>query len=115
MEQSGIIAKAKQRAIYIDVLRIIACIMVIFNHTNERGFYRYVTDTPGTMLSIWNLFFSIACKSAVPIFFMMSGSIEQGSRLKNQIGVFVSCIGGFVVAGVSTHMLRKIPILRWLF
>ncbi len=63
------------RAEHIDILRIIACLMVIFNHTNERGFLRYVTDVPGTPAAVWNLLFSIACKSAVPIFFMISGSM----------------------------------------
>lgn len=65
----------ESRAAHIDILRMIACLMVIFNHTNERGFYRYVTDTPGTLAAVWNLLFSIACKSAVPIFFMISGSM----------------------------------------
>lgn len=67
--------KKCERVIYIDLLRIVACLMVIFNHTNERGFYRYVSDTPGSFWSIWNLIFSIACKSAVPIFFMISGAM----------------------------------------
>ncbi len=69
-------SRAEQsRAEHIDILRIIACLMVIFNHTNERGFLRYVTDVPGTPAAVWNLLFSIACKSAVPIFFMISGSM----------------------------------------
>ena len=49
--------------------------MVIFNHTAERGFYRYATDVPGSLLSVCNLIPSISCKAAVPMFFMMSGSL----------------------------------------
>lgn len=65
----------KRREIYLDILRIIACLMVIFNHSNERGFLRYISDDMET-ISWWiNLFFSTMCKSAVPIFFMISGAL----------------------------------------
>ena len=63
------------RAEHIDFLRIIACLMVIFNHTNERGFYRYVSDIPGTAVFMLNLIYSILCKLAVPVFFMISGTM----------------------------------------
>lgn len=65
----------KSREIYIDVLRIIACLMVIFNHSNERGFYRILEAEPGGYAFVWHLFWAIACKPAVPIFFMISGSM----------------------------------------
>ena len=57
--------------------------MVIFNHTMDRGFYRYATDIPGTLLSVFNLLPSIACKAAVPIFFMISGALllEKQERI----------------------------------
>lgn len=66
------------RLIHIDILRIIACMMVIFNHSHERGFYRYVVDQNGTIQWCLNLIMSIACKSAVPIFFMISGALLLG-------------------------------------
>lgn len=49
---------------------------MIFNHTNERGVNRYI-DSEELGLFIWTqtLLFSIICKSAVPIFFMISGSM----------------------------------------
>ena len=65
--------KNKKREVYIDILRILACIMVIFNHTNERGFYKILTLTGRPY--IWRSFFSILCKCAVPIFFMISGAL----------------------------------------
>ncbi len=54
--------------------------LVIFNHTNERGFYHYIYDDLGSCIWIRNLLFSIACKSAVPIFFMISGSMLLGKE-----------------------------------
>ena len=47
---------AKKRLLSLDFLRIFAILLVIFNHTNERGFYRFLTDDPGTFLYWFNLF-----------------------------------------------------------
>ena len=69
-------SRAEQsRAAYIEILRIVACLLVIFNHTNERGFWRYVYDELGSFTWAKNLLVSIFCKSAVPLFFMISGSM----------------------------------------
>lgn len=79
------IRQSKKRDVYIDTLRIFACLMVIFNHTNERGFYRYVSDTIGGVKWWMNLIPSIICKSAVPLFFMISGSLllRKNENIKN--------------------------------
>lgn len=69
------VAGPRRRDLSLDALRIFAILFVIFNHTNERGFYRFLTDEPGTFLYWFNLFFSIACKVAVPLFFMISGAL----------------------------------------
>lgn len=66
---------SKQRKIYIDVLRIIACYLVIFNHTNERGFYKYAADTVFSEKFFVHVILSTVCKVAVPIFFMISGAM----------------------------------------
>lgn len=64
----------RDRKIYLDVLRIIAIFFVVFNHTGTRGFFLFsVTENPYTY---WvYLFLSILCKVAVPLFFMVSGSL----------------------------------------
>ena len=72
---AGTASGAKKRLLGLDALRIFAILLVIFNHTNERGFYRFLTDDPGTFLYWFNLFFSVACKVAVPLFFMISGAL----------------------------------------
>lgn len=79
------INQSKKRDIYIDALRIFACLMVIFNHTNERGFYRYVSDTIGGIRWWMDLIPSTMCKSAVPLFFMISGSmlLRKDENIKN--------------------------------
>lgn len=63
----------KKRKIHLDILRIIACLFVIYNHTNERGYYRF-TEIESHFF-IFNTFISIMCKCAVPLFFMISVSL----------------------------------------
>lgn len=71
----GATGGAKKRLLSLDFMRIFAILLVIFNHTDNRGFYRFLTDDPGTFLYWFNLFFSILCKAAVPLFFMISGAL----------------------------------------
>lgn len=57
---------------YIECLRIIAIILVIYNHTREFGFnlYQYTPNSGSYYLSIIMI---PICKTAVPIFLMISG------------------------------------------
>ena len=95
---AGTASGAKKRLLGLDALRIFAILLVIFNHTNERGFYRFLTDDPGTFLYWFNLFFSVACKVAVPLFFMISGALllkkdeSFGKTYKRGIRILVDLI-----------------------
>ena len=62
---------------YIECLRIIAVIFVIYNHTRELGYtlYQYTPDTFSFYLSV---FMIPVCKTAVPIFLMISGATLLG-------------------------------------
>ena len=59
-----------------DILRIFACFMVIVNHTNSWVFMTYFPSASGH-LSLSLFFIS---KTAVPIFFMISGALLLGKR-----------------------------------
>lgn len=58
---------------YIECLRVIAIILVIYNHTREVGFtlYQYTSNAFSYYLSI---FMIPVCKIAVPLFLMISGA-----------------------------------------
>ena len=75
-------ATSNQHKAYIDILRIIACLMVIFNHTNERGFSRYAMSNYAVGSTSWTMstFMSISCKAAVYIFFTISGALLLGKQ-----------------------------------
>lgn len=65
---------AQKRKIYIDVLRIMGTLMIMFNHTSTFGFALYTVNTQGILYWIY-LVLAILVKVAVPIFFMISGGL----------------------------------------
>ena len=67
-------ANTKQRKLYLDFLRIIAIIFVIYNHTSEKGYYLYAYDSP-FILKVIYIATGALIAVAVPIFFMISGSL----------------------------------------
>lgn len=69
----------KTRLPYIDFLRILAVLMVIYIHTNERGFQLYFLQKT-EILWIRDMSCAILSKSGVPIFFMISGVTLLGKN-----------------------------------
>lgn len=63
-----------KKNIYFEVLRIIAIIFVIFNHTGTTGFQLYAI-TDNAVMYYFYMVCAILCKVAVPIFFMISGAL----------------------------------------
>lgn len=60
-----------KRIIYYDLLRILACFLVIVNHTAKDVFYWYLPNA-SEIISIFYFMFS---KIAVPLFLMISGAL----------------------------------------
>ncbi len=63
-----------RRQPHYDLLRILAILCVIYNHTNERGYYLYAFPCPAYLR---DLYIAVAAliAVAVPIFFMISGAL----------------------------------------
>lgn len=70
---SDIITKKKetQRLVHLDILRILSIYLVAFNHTSNRG-YMLFAERAESVLYFPYMAFSVLCKIAVPIFFMIS-------------------------------------------
>ena len=67
----------KNRKIYFDILRIIAILCVIYNHTNERGYFLYAL--PCSMpIKIFYMIVAEFIAIGVPVFFMISGALLLG-------------------------------------
>ena len=58
----------KEKRIYFEVMRIVACFFVIFNHTSVNGYFLFSTREPGSAHFWIELFVSVFCKFAVPLF-----------------------------------------------
>lgn len=63
-----------KKLIYLELLRIISIILVIFNHTGSHGFFLYALSEFSALYPFY-FFCSIACKVAVPLFWMISGAL----------------------------------------
>ena len=63
------------KKIYLEILRILAILFVIFNHTGVNGFLLF-SKYPNTSGQFWlYLFTSTFVTCAVPVFFMISGAL----------------------------------------
>ena len=63
------------RRLDLELMRVVACFFVIFNHTGENGFFRFsLCDSGGFRFWVY-LAVSIFCKFSVPLFFMVSGAL----------------------------------------
>lgn len=66
--------KYNKRLLHLDMLRLLAIYLVIFNHTGERGYMLFANDMDSAWFILY-LLCSVFCKVAVPIFFMISGAL----------------------------------------
>ena len=63
-----------KRLIHLDLLRLLAIYLVIFNHTGDRGYTLFV-DKIDSPIALLYMMCSVFCKIAVPLFFMISGAL----------------------------------------
>lgn len=69
----------ERKQVYIELLRVVAIVLVVYNHTRNMGYSLYTES--GSGFSYWaSLSLSILCKIAVPIFFMISGGLLLGKK-----------------------------------
>lgn len=80
------IKKNDSKRIYLEVMRIIACFFVLFNHTGTYGFSLF-SVVEFNSLKYWiYLFISIFSKFSVPLFFIISGALllpKENESLKD--------------------------------
>lgn len=71
--------KNNKRYEYIDALKILGCILVIYIHTLDRGYNRYAISFH-TSSWIWDFFLADLSQAAVPLFLAISGSLLLGKE-----------------------------------
>lgn len=65
----------KGKRLDFELMRLIAIFLVIFNHSQERGFELYEVAGGSTFNNVASLLMAIVCKIAVPLFLMISGGL----------------------------------------
>lgn len=65
---------AKKKVVYLEFIRALAIFLILFYHTGTRGCFLF-TVMQGSALYPVYMFLSIASKPAVPLFWMVSGSL----------------------------------------
>ena len=65
----------EKRHVYMEALRILACLAVIFNHSPRSSYFQFAQREVGSMLYFLELSMSIGCKYAVPTFMAISGAL----------------------------------------
>jgi len=63
-----------KRLLHLDLLRLMAIVLVIFNHTGDRGYMLFLNQTESPLYGLY-MMLSVFCKIAVPLFFMISGAL----------------------------------------
>ena len=66
-----------KRKVFIDVLRIIACCLVLYNHTDCFNSFKYVE----VYNNIYLIVLAIITKINVPVFFLISGILMIGREI----------------------------------
>lgn len=98
------------RIVYLDFLRIVLCVLVIFNHTGNNGFWLFSFRRESPFF-VFYLFLSIFCRIAVPIYLMISGAVLLGKEeslaeiIKKRLLKYVGILLG--VSAVFCIYLKK--------
>lgn len=71
----------KKCHLYIEALRVLACLAVIFNHSPRSSYFLFTERVPGSPLYFFELAVSISCKFAVPLFLAISGALMLDRRI----------------------------------
>ena len=99
----------ENKKIHIQFLRILSMFLVLFNHTETKGFTLYTLEQ-GTILHWIYLLFAIFVKIAVPIFFMISGALllPKEESIKE---LFQKRVLRIVIALIGCHFVHYIYFL----
>lgn len=61
------------KRVHLEILRILAVLFVIFNHTD--GYYLYYSNTSNPLTWLFSALGSVICRTNVPLFLMITGAL----------------------------------------
>ena len=108
----------KRNKIYLEIIRVVAIFLVIVNHTPGWQMPEFVAPYGG--LSYWmSLFFCEVVKMAVPLFFMISGSLllnrdeSAGSWFRKRVCRFLLAMAIVVLLQYLYHICTTDESFGW--
>lgn len=104
--------ESKKRTYYLDILRILACIFVVINHS-EAHVFKSIDISLTWCISMFKF---LLCKVAVPIFFMISGALllkKEESYVKTFWRIARMIVILFICSVILPYVVKlKIPSLK---
>ena len=99
----------KEKRLDYELLRLLAIFLVVFNHSQERGFELYMLENVSRVNYYGSLLLGIICKIAVPLFFLVSGGLllHREEPIRTVLRKRVSRIG------ISLILFSGILYLFW--
>lgn len=91
--------RTDERKLHIDILRILAALLVIYNHTT--GYHYYLSQYVGVRETGLYIILSVITRIAVPTFFMISGALLLGKE-ESYTTLFTKRIARFAVVLLCT-------------
>lgn len=70
----------KEKRLDFELMRLMAIFLVVFNHTQFRGYLLWQVAGDSRINCALSLIMAAVCKAAVPLFFMISGGLLLGKR-----------------------------------
>ena len=97
----------RDRLAHLDLLRLIACFLVVFNHT--QGCINLTEFESISFLSLARLFIAMTVKINVPVFFMISGTLllNRDRGYKEIFRKAVKMLALLLVFSVAAHICYK--------
>ena len=98
------------RLLYIDFIKILAIVLVVFNHTNLRGFLLFAQNRDSVLYPFY-LFNAVWIKIAVPLFFMCSGALLLGKQESYRVLLrkrFLRFLVVLILASVMMYLFKRL-------
>ena len=89
---------------YFEIMRIVAILFVLFNHTNNYGFFlfeKYETNTVQFWFNLWN---SIFCSFNSCLFFMISGALLL-NKDENITTIYKKRVSKYIITLIAASLL----------
>ena len=117
---------SSKRLLHLDLIKILAIFLVIFNHTSDLGFSLFAAYPRGSARYVLYLVPSVFCKVAIFLFFMVSGALllDRDYTLRDIWTKKIPRIAGaLLLVSVLTFLWREnsnfsegfLPMLRHFF